>query len=349
MTLKCQLLVSSDYEHLRQLYTGFLLLHKHGVIEASQSIAKIPLGKYQETHLKVVVNDEITVYFDMHDCGDVLPEYLAEADFYFKRSYSPAAIKDLAGREKVFPFGFNYLVNAGEFDKFLLQRRALHRGGEYYKAIFHAIGAMKVLGKETSTLQMLEAEPDLAVEPRVIFMARAWDTGKIENKAQIELTNEINRNRAECIRALRREFGERFFGGLAVDDYSQKYFADVLLPNETISTQRDYLKVLKNHPICVATMGLCRSNGWKIAEYVALSKAIVSERLQYEVAGDFAENTNYLEFSTPQEAVAQCVELYENTEKRNAMMRANREYYLNYLQPEQIILNSLRVARPSLL
>ena len=115
MTLKCKLLVSSDYEHLRQLYTGFLLLHKHGVIEASQSIAKIPLGKYQETHLKVVLDDDVTLYYDMHDCGEVLPEYLGEADFYFKRSYSADAIKDLAGREKVRPFGFNYEVNAGDF------------------------------------------------------------------------------------------------------------------------------------------------------------------------------------------------------------------------------------------
>jgi hypothetical protein len=175
----------------------------------------------------------------------------------------------------------------------------------------------------------------------VIFMARAWNPEKIENKTNREETEQINLNRAECIRLLRKEFGQNFFGGLAVDDYSQRYFGDVLLRDESLANQKSYLKTVKNFPVCIATKGLCQSNGWKLAEYIALSKAIVSEKLRYETVGDFAPDRNYLEFTTPEDCARQAVRLFEDKPLRNELMRNNYDYYQNFLRPEKIVLNTL--------
>jgi hypothetical protein len=48
-------------------------------------------------------------------------------------------------------------------------------------------------------------------------------------------------------------------------------------------------------------MGLYESNGWKLGEYVAGSKAIVSEHLHYDAPGNFSPEQNYLEFNSADE------------------------------------------------
>lgn len=293
----CQIINFSDFQHLQQIYTVFFLLHKQGKINLSQEVRQVSLRKFEELHTKVIIDNKITLYYDMHDCGHIVPEFLEGVDFYFKRSYSPKLIENLEGRERVFPFGLSYENYAGKFDRFLLARSKFYQGKEKLKIILKAFGG-------ASGFDVFEDVPCPNIEPKVVFMARAWNPEKIEDKKQKAQTEAISETRAECVRLLRKQFGARFFGGLAVDDYSEKNFKDCLLPNESISKQKQYFEVLKDFPIGVATAGLCGSNGWKLAEYVALSKAVVSEKLCYEVTGDFGKDRNYLEFETPE----QCVE-----------------------------------------
>lgn len=339
----CRIISFSDFGHLQQIYTGFFLLHKKGVIKLSQTIRKIPWRRFEELHVKVILNDELTLYYDMHDCGVILPEYMEGVDFYFKRSFSPKLIENLPDKEKVFPYGLNYENTAGGFDKFLMARSKLYAGKEKLKILAKSSGLLSLLRKNINQFEVFEGIPRPEIEPKVIFMARAWDTEKIEDKTQKSQTEAINENRAACVRLLRKEFGQNFFGGLAVDDYSAKNFRDCLLPDRTISSQKQYLELLKNFPICVATTGLCGSNGWKLSEYVALSKAIVSEKLQYEAVGNFEKDKNYLEFETPEQCVEKTVRLFEDKNMRERMMKDNFDYYQNYLRPDKIVLNTLAV------
>ena len=108
---------------------------------------------------------------------------------------------------------------------------------------------------DAENLKNLEALPDLTAAPRIIFVARAWDTAKIDDKKQKEKVEAINVSRAECIRILRKEFGKHFFGGLTRDDYAVKNFKDCLLSDASLSEKKSYLKSLRDYPICVATIG----------------------------------------------------------------------------------------------
>lgn len=174
-------------------------------------------------------------------------------------------------------------------------------------------------------------------------MARAWSPDLIEAKVQKEAVEALNEIRAESIGVLRKEFGERFFGGLAHDDYAVRHFKDCLLPDGNLSNKRKYLEILKNFPICVTTTGLNRSNGWKLGEYVALSKVIITEPLHFQVTGNFANEINYLEFTSPDELVNAAVRLFENKNLRFEMMMNNYRYYQSYLKPDSLILNSLSI------
>jgi hypothetical protein len=75
----------------------------------------------------------------------------------------------------------------------------------------------------------------------------------------------------------------------------------MLLPDNRMSDKKTTSGLLRDYPICVATTGLHGSIEWKMAEYIAVSKAIVSEELNYSVSADFARGKNCLDFTTPEE------------------------------------------------
>ena len=349
MNLKCELIVNSEEEHLRQIYAGFSLLHSQGFLQLRQTIPSEFLQNkndsnrwtnYKFLNAKVILNEKVTVIYDTHDWNWIDEEILSEADFYFKRSYDEKFVSQLKDGKKVFPLGLNYPVTNRERDLFQVRRAAFYSGKDKIKAIIKGLH----IGKgEAEQLGNMESYPQFDLPPKVLFMARAWDTNLIENKSRKEAVEKINETRAECVRRLRKEFGKNFFGGLAHEDYAVKNFKDCLLPVGNLSDKRKYLEILKDFPICIATTGLNGSNGWKLGEYVAFSKAIVTEPLQFQVTGNFLNEVNYLEFITPEKAVESVARLFEDNSLRLSVMMNNFRYYQSYLKPDVLILNTLNV------
>ena len=354
MKLNCELIINSDVEHLRQIYTGFSLLHRQGFLRLKQTIPneflchKLDAERwtdYKFFNAKVIINDETTVIYDAHDWNWIDEKILSDADFYFKRSYDETFVSQLKDGAKVFPLGLNYQVVGDERDVFQLKRAAFYGGKDKIKALIKGLH----LGKfgETEQLGKMQSYPRIDLPPKVLFMTRVWDTNLIENKSRKEAVEQINETRAECVRQLKREFGTRFFGGLAHDDYAVKNFKDCLLPDGNFSNKRKYLEILKEFPVCIATTGLNGSNGWKLGEYVAFSKAIVTEPLQFQVTGDFNNETNYLKFTTLEEAVKSVAQLFEDKNLRLEMMMNNFRYYQTFVKPDALVLNSLRIVHSS--
>ena len=98
---------------------------------------------------------------------------------------------------------------------------------------------------------------------------------------------------------------------------------------------------MKASDICIASTGLHGSIGWKTAEYVAASKAIVSEPLNYKVTGNFIPGENYLEFSGIDECLSALDALSSSPEKLYEMKKKNHEYYKRYLAPVELVKRSL--------
>ena len=101
------------------------------------------------------------------------------------------------------------------------------------------------------------------------------------------------------------------------------------------------MNIVKSSDICIATTGLHKSIGWKFGEYVAASRAIVTEKLHYEIPGDFKSGINYLEFSSEDELVHSIKKLIEDKCLRYEMMKNNHNYYLEYVRPDKLIMNTL--------
>ena len=81
-----------------------------------------------------------------------------------------------------------------------------------------------------------------------------------------------------------------------------------------------------------------------MAEYVAFSKSIVSERLKRVVPCGFEPKQHYSEFDTPEECVQQTIQLIEDKPSRQLMMENNWTYYNNHLAPDKLIWRTLDIA-----
>jgi hypothetical protein len=153
----------------------------------------------------------------------------------------------------------------------------------------------------------------------------------------------INQMRIDVVRKLKNMPEIRFVGGLLNNGTSQALAPDLVMPAKMVD-RRNYLRLMHKSDICIGTMGLHESIGWKTGEYVAAAKAIVNEKFHYTVPGDFAPEKNYLEFETAEQCIAAVESLIASPEKVYEMKCRNREYYLNYLRPDVLIRNTLDIA-----
>lgn len=349
--LSCHMIVWSQSTHLSQIQTGLVLLQRQGAIRLSQEIIQprtrrvdrpTHLRNAHLAHMMLIVNGSLKVYIDVHDSWELDELGLEQCDVYFKRSLARDRIPK-AVRRNVYPLCFNYEVYPKGFDRFQLARSALgaaQRKESWLSVLMRypgaAINAQLGRGRRRFHVERMCAPPDLTLEPRVLFMARAWNPADIAEHTpeKIEERRRLNSMRAECIVRLRKEFGERFHGGLQCTEYARKHYPHAVLNDPRLAEKQTYLNLLRQFPICVATAGLHGSTGWKTGEYIAFSKAIVSEPLQYETPGDFQANRNYLVFNTADECVEQVSRLMSDAKLRRSIMVSNWAYYLSFLKPD---------------
>lgn len=355
----CKLFIYSTSEHISQLCTGFKLLESQKKIRLSYEFSAYSQnGKpflqnvrpYDLQGMFVVMNGIKTIFYDTTDGENLIWEALEVSDFYFKRSYRSEAIPD-EYKEMIFPLGLNYEVYTGEFDKLEFSRFfANYRNFKSPKELVKS--AMRNIGlKYNPTIDNMHKPPECSRKPKVLFMARTWDPDNYTGGFPTEnrdlwktICNNINRTRATVIRTLRKELGQRFYGGFAQNRYTADHYKELLLSNKLASTKREYINILDEYPICIATTGLYNSIGWKFGEYVAFSKAIVSEKLVYEVPGDFGPGKNYAEFETAEQCVEQTVALFEDKTAREQMMENNYQYYEECLAPDKLVWRTLEEA-----
>ncbi len=356
MNITCQLLSHSNGPHVQQAYAGFLMLRRRGLIDLEQRFSGEQiiypsrvryLRDARRAHLSVLVNG-LRLHYDAHDSWEIDEPFLEAADLYFKRSFSPVHLRQLAARDKVYPLGLYYNVYPDGLDWRGLRRSFAFLDRTNWRQLARPLDPLNQLGF-TPRVSIMEALPHHALSdepPKVLFMARTWDPYDVPDRspAKVAEFHEVNETRAACIRALKEAFGERFYGGFAHKPYAQKHYPDALMPDPSVATKGNYLKLLQGYPVCIATTGLLGSIGGKLGEYVASSKAIVTEKLNYGVLGGFSEGQNYLSFETPEQCVAQVQRLFEDDALRREIMANNARYYQGYLRPDALILNTLLTA-----
>jgi hypothetical protein len=334
--------------HPSQILTGLLLLEQQDEISltwpgthrlAGRSRVLNMLAACPDPHVAVLVEGKL-VYFDLHDSGQLVWPLVGEADSYFKRSYKPSLARQ---HPSVEPLGLYFEVTVPELRRFEWRRiQRSHSLRERIAALVYIAMSTLGLGRQRwfrPTPESMHAPPTQRTFDRAIFMCRLWDPAEHPGLDPADAADRetVNEFRVRCIRALRDHLGPRFVGGLQHTPYAAKHYPDVLLACAGDGAKYRYLELLREIDVGVATTGLHGSIGGKFSEYVAFSKAIVSEPLQYAVPGDFRSGVNYLGYRTVDECVSSVSSLLRDASKLRRMQLANYRYFHRSMRPDALV------------
>ena len=337
--------------HLGHIYVGLCSLRSQGLAIVDFIVSKNPPGHLCDpVALWTEITDlhkrqQLRVAFELYDRSDVfVMGALTQADVYFKRNYYQPDLGNLPSelRGKIRPFGLNYPCHTAESLRATLSRVAADYSMRFLRSplatarMIHRLELYYFLvGPDVSAF---EYSPDQAVQRRVHFQTRAWDQESLGPDSH----EEVNRPRVELSRLLRKRFGNSFLGGIVPTDFARRYCPNDLSNEPT--RRPKYVARSKAAMIGIYTRGLHHSLAFKLGEYLASSKCIVTEPLRNELPSPLVRGENYLEFSTPQECMQRCEQLLDDPDLANQMRRNNWEYYQREVRPDRHILRCLERA-----
>ena len=331
--------------HLNQVYDGFSRLQKQGLV-------KLHIIHSNGNQCKPILHTEINGKHVIYDCLDGLNwidksfeaniDYFNDniyCDFYFKRSWSDILLPYISNRFQYYPLGVYYHIDPiGRYPQKLIQHvKELIIKNPIIEQLNH---------KKIFRLEDMEMPPIVNNDNKILFLARLWNPKDVSCESRwYEERIQMNEMRIKCVEEGRKYFGNRFVGGIQKDDYSEMACPPELIVEPHITRRDRFLELVKKANICVATTGLFDSIGSKFGEYIAASRAIVSEPLKYKLPGTFSKNRNYLEFKTIDNYLEVCERLMSNPDLLIQMIHNNYDYYQNYVRSDRMILNTLQLIK----
>lgn len=173
----------------------------------------------------------------------------------------------------------------------------------------------------------------------VFFQTRAYDPRVSSDPLD---TMRVTERRATVIRALRSALGPSFCGGFVPDDYALKAYPDCISPLPW--EQSAYLALLQTCRIVVYTHGLRTSPAFKMPEYLAAGRCILSERLPTILPSPLRDGNELMYFNDVDELIDKCRSLLSNPEMQAKLSRGARSYYERQVAPKLRVLNLLQDA-----
>jgi len=349
----------SKSQHVSMVVVGFMMLESQGLIKLKIVPCYNNIKKYPHPHIvEAIVDNKVVVY----DCWDVcdwtasdweqekwkdisfMEALLDSVNFYFKRSYLQSENIYLSkdNQNKIYPLGLSFHVS--------IENNPI----DSYESIFSWRYIKNIIEKnivpyktrQYYTIDKFEGFANFtkAENLKIIFMTRLWDplgedVWNDEKKAEREY---INGTRIEIVKKIKQLYPDNFVGGIEYSDFSNKYYKELIIPKE-MTNRSNYLHMMKKSDICIGTIGLHASIGWKTAEYVVAARAIVNEKMRYEVPYSFESYKNYLPFETSDECVMAVSVLINDPEKVYQQKKENEKYYKSYLRPDKQILKTLDI------
>lgn len=163
----------------------------------------------------------------------------------------------------------------------------------------------------------------------VFFLSTLWYSND-ENKND----ETVNLRRAHFIRACKSIEGMTYEGGLLGDSTSSKEkFADVLAEHgEPFTT---WIEKTKRSALVFNTPAFWDCHGWKLGEYLALGKCIVSTKLSNDLPYPLEHGKNIHFVEDTEESMREAIEyILAHPEYRHKLEQGSRAYWEKYGTPE---------------
>ena len=352
-----------------QILVGYMLLEKKGKLHIDKcDINSMVQDKYHPYGVvEVKINNEIIVVYDTNDGYSKFTSFsqfddiLDHVDFYFKGDNKASFHINMKNKQKVYPLGPRYCVyTSGDVLNRIIWKDVFKLKITELKHLLWKIPYTKHAECDYY-YQKFECEPNYNIKnPNVFFYTRLWDPsnssvdssynedldGKTPNERWQTKRNEVmelSNLRAGLVRALKKEFGKSFIGGIKPEPYAIKNYPE-LIGNVNMSKRRDYTKNLHLGDICVNTRGTHNCWNFSFGEELAASKAIITQQPYYDVPHFLEEGINFLTYDNIDDCLAKAIQLYNDHDRIIKMMEANKNFYNNHLRPDMLVADTLDIA-----
>ncbi|GEM_PF-4153248 len=321
-----------DLVHTASVFTGLIELAHAGEIDlcfkTNSGTREQNIARLFTVWLEI---DGSGVCIDLHDRSNyVCGERLIAAKTYYKANYHivPSQMVHIPAplRPRIQPFGA-YFPARPTRDRAVITRQIGHvlaetrianddRLWRVYSALF------KRRARYTERLTLPDYEQTYPIEPVIFFNPGCWVEKNLTAR-------QVNHLRAQLIRALRKEFGDRFVGGFVPSAAAQAHYPD--LQFDRTLTHAEYIHMGASARVAIYTNGTHGCISWKLGEYLAAGACIVGEKLNNELPASLGDA--FAGFKTADECLAHCHRLMRDD---SAMMHAResaRAYYREFVQP----------------
>ena len=292
---------------------------------------------------------QLNIALDLHDLSTLFYEQaLHECDVYLKKSFYPPDTRRFGGEraDKIIPFGFNFACSTGSSKRAvngwlmrLYSRMALRSPRQ---AVLHMRRKLPEYRTflDGPTMRDFEQSPDVPVKQRVVFQTRVWSKEEV-GPDDHEVVNSL---RVGIIRELQRALGDQFIGGLVPTEYARQHYPDVLASNP--ARRQHFIRWSKRNLVGVYVRGLNYSYGFRFAEHLAASQCVVAHPDGFRNPAPVPpqEGVHYLPFTTQEECVARCRQLFDDSDLAARMREANWRYYRQEVEPARHVWNCLERA-----
>jgi len=148
--------------------------------------------------------------------------------------------------------------------------------------------------------------------------------------------SETNKNRALFIETCKNKQNVNFEGGFAARHNGDNLGFDNLVYSEKIPLET-YIKKIKNSAFVFNTPAVLSCHGWKLAEFLALGKAIITTSHYNKLPADLV-NERHLMYAENHSEISNVIErLITDISFKKKLESESRNYFETYLAPQKVI------------
>ena len=281
-------------------------------------------------------NKLFKVAVDFHDYQIIEKEMLEWADIYAKVNLNEKSYEDLnlspdddcKCNKKIISIPPSFGVRV--FNFYYTSKHILF-------LIFNFWQKKSVINYIKDTLRMyIKRAPITSYTPEphtknyVFFIATIWHT----------TTSYINVTRAHFIRACKKVKNLQFEGGFVDVGYECDYIPDLgnLMYRGRKISVKEYIRNTKKSMMVFNNPSVAYCHGWKLGEYLAMGKAILSVPLSNSLPVDLVHNRNiYFAENTPESIENAVHYLLENEELVKHLEQNATLYWESFASPKAVI------------
>ncbi|MBQ7542930.1 MAG: hypothetical protein IJT44_11635 [Clostridia bacterium] len=353
---------------------GFALLEQEGVlridgVERYDSFLKDDLYAHNSI-IEVRMHDKLIV-FD-YETGmqsqlrlEHFDEQLQNVSEYFKTNFRPDDFCMLANRDKLHPFvpgAFFATVPGNPYDRvrlrdfpmtgqgmrdylYYVKHRAEHvREMDYRNMLFDEhFSSYRIL----FWARLFGGRPSTAEEIRQTYPFLTTEQAEKVAQRNFRMLQECDAERIETCATLKKEFGDRFIGGLRDDAYARRVCPSLIAQDDCVRSRGAYHATMRSNVIGIATRGHHECVEAKFGEMLAAGRAIISPPVTCVMPGGFSEGKNYAGFTDMDTLCTEVERLLRDTQAVNAMEEENARFFREYMAPRECVLEALQTVFPN--